>query len=66
MGRRALGILGTGNGRPVALSYAAKYPDRLARLVLDSPAPVDAATATETAVAGQEAAFDAFARQCTP
>ncbi|MDV6279429.1 alpha/beta hydrolase [Rhodococcus jostii] len=62
-----LGILATGNGSAVALSYAAKYPDRVGRLVLDSPAvtTVDAATATEQQVAGQEAAFDSFARQCT-
>ncbi|MDV7352241.1 alpha/beta hydrolase [Rhodococcus oxybenzonivorans] len=63
----SLGILATGNGSAVALSYAAEYPGRVGRLVLDSPAvtTVDAATVTEQQVAGQEAAFDAFARQCT-
>ncbi|WP_072691062.1 alpha/beta fold hydrolase [Rhodococcus marinonascens] len=63
----SVGLLATGNGSAVALSYAAKYPDRIGRLVLDSPAAttVDAATVAEQRLAGQEAAFDAFANQCT-
>ncbi|NLU81320.1 alpha/beta fold hydrolase [Rhodococcus sp. HNM0569] len=62
-----LGVVGSGAGSTVALAYAAKHPDRLARLVLDGPAPTaaDAATATEQRVQGQEGALDAFAGQCT-
>ncbi|MFD4367714.1 alpha/beta fold hydrolase [Rhodococcus sp. NPDC058521] len=62
----ALGLIGTGNGAAVALSYAAKYPDRVGRLVLDSPpaATADSVTITEERVQGQEAALDFFARQC--
>ncbi|MFZ2175104.1 MAG: alpha/beta hydrolase [Rhodococcus sp. (in: high G+C Gram-positive bacteria)] len=63
----SLGILATGNGAAVALGYAAKYPNHVGRLVLDSPrvTTVDAAGVVEQQAAGQEAAFDAFARQCT-
>lgn len=62
----AIGLLGTGNGTAVALSYAAKYPERVGRLVLDSPTTTtgDAVTITEDRVRGREAAFDAFARNC--
>ncbi|NLE78680.1 MAG: alpha/beta hydrolase [Rhodococcus sp.] len=61
-----IGLLGTGNGTAVALSYAARYPDRLGRLVLDSPtAPSgDAVAVTEDKIRGREAAVDVFARQC--
>ncbi|WP_305094857.1 alpha/beta hydrolase [Prescottella sp. R16] len=61
-----LALLGTGNGASVALAFAAKYPERVGRLVLDSPAAVtlDAASATESRTAGQEAALAAFARRC--
>ena len=33
----ALALIGIGNGAQVALSYASSHPDRVARLVLDSP-----------------------------
>ncbi|CAM3170302.1 alpha/beta hydrolase [Prescottella defluvii] len=61
-----LGILGTGNGAAVALAYSARYPDQVGRLVLDSPAAttVDAATAAEHRVQGQEAALADFSRRC--
>ncbi|WP_430332238.1 alpha/beta fold hydrolase [Rhodococcus sp. ACT016] len=61
-----LGLLGTGNGAAVALAYAAKYPTRVGRLVLDSPAATtaDAATAAEQRVQGQEAALADFSRRC--
>lgn len=61
-----LGLLGTGNGATVALAYAAKYPTRVGRLVLDSPAPttVDAATAAEQRTQGREAALRDFGRRC--
>ncbi|MEV0946452.1 alpha/beta fold hydrolase [Rhodococcus sp. NPDC049939] len=63
----SIGLLAAGNGSAVALSYAAKYPDRVGRLVLDSPAAtaVDAATATEQRLTGLESAFDVFVSQCT-
>ncbi|NKY88050.1 alpha/beta hydrolase [Nocardia veterana] len=59
-------LLGAGNGSRVALSYAAKYGDHLARLVLDSPEPAnaDSVTRTEQQVKGAEAALTGFARRC--
>lgn len=61
-----INLLGTGNGGKVALSYARRYGDHLARLVLDSPEPVgaDITTMTEAAVTGAEAALTAFAQRC--
>ncbi|RVW03479.1 alpha/beta fold hydrolase [Rhodococcus spongiicola] len=61
-----LGLLGTGNGAAVALAYAAKYPAHVGRLVLDAPpaTTVDAATAAEQRVQGQEAALADFSRRC--
>lgn len=60
-------LLGTGNGAKVALSYARKFGDHLARLILDSPEGVgaDATTLTEQQVQGAEAALTAFAQRCT-
>jgi len=62
----ALALIGIGNGAQVALSYASSHPDRVARLVLDSPVAlgVGAEAAAEQKVKGQEAALDAFAAQC--
>ncbi len=62
----SLGLLGTGNGAAVTLAYAAKYPTRVGRLVLDSPAATtaDATTAAEQRVQGQEAAIADFGRRC--
>ncbi|MEU4313718.1 alpha/beta hydrolase [Nocardia sp. NPDC024068] len=62
-----ISLLGTGSGSAVAMEYARKYGDRLARLALDAPAPVglDAVTRAETAVQGAEAALTAFAQQCS-
>ncbi|QCQ90865.1 alpha/beta fold hydrolase [Rhodococcus sp. SGAir0479] len=61
-----LGVLATGNGSAVALAYAAKYPSRLGRLVLDAPTPttVDAPTAAEQRVQGRQAALADFSRRC--
>ncbi|MFC4126802.1 alpha/beta fold hydrolase [Nocardia rhizosphaerae] len=61
-----INLIGTGNGAKVALSYARRYGDHLARLVLDSPEPVgaDATTMAEAAVTGAEAALTAFAQRC--
>lgn len=62
----SLALLGIGNGAQVALAYAGSHPDKVARLVLDSPIPyaVGAEMAAEQQVKGQEAALDAFATQC--
>ncbi|WP_435592743.1 alpha/beta hydrolase [Nocardia sp. bgisy118] len=59
-------LLGTGNGARVALSYARKFGDHLARLVLDSPeaAGADAVTAEDQRLQGAEAALTAFAQRC--
>jgi pimeloyl-ACP methyl ester carboxylesterase len=61
-----LALAGIGNGAQVALSYASGHPDRVARLVLDSPIAfgVGAEAAAEQRVKGQQAALDAFAAQC--
>ncbi len=62
----ALALIGVGNGAQVALAYAGSHPDKVARLVLDSPIPpaVSAETAAEEQVKGQQTALDAFAAQC--
>lgn len=62
-----LALLGVGNGAQVALAYAGSHPDKVSRLVLDSPLPlaISAEAAAEQKVKGQQAALDAFAQQCT-
>ena len=62
----ALAILGIGNGAQVALAYAGRHPDKVARLVLDSPIPpaINAEAAEEQQVQGEQAAPEAFAAQC--
>ena len=62
----SLALLGVGNGAQVALAYAGSHPDKVARLVLDSPIPlgINAEAAAEQQVKGQQAALDAFAAQC--
>lgn len=62
----AVALIGIGNGAQLALAYAASRPDRVARLILDSPVAlgVSAETAAEQQVKGQQAALDAFAAQC--
>lgn len=63
----SLALMGIGNGAQVALAYAGSHPDKVSRLVLDSPLPlaVSAEAAAEQQVRGQQAALDAFATQCT-
>ncbi|MET0897463.1 MAG: alpha/beta fold hydrolase [Mycobacterium sp.] len=62
-----IALMGIGNGAQVALAYAGSHPDKVSRLVLDSPLPlaVSAEAAAEQQVRGQQAALDAFAAQCT-
>ena len=61
-----LALLGIGNGAQVALAYAGSHPNKVARLVLDSPLPlgVAAESAMEQRVKGEQAALDAWAAQC--
>ena len=61
-----LAIIGVGNGAQIALAYAGSHPEKVARLVLDSPIPpgVGAEAAAEDQVKAQQAALDAFAAQC--
>ncbi len=62
----AVALVGIGNGAQVALAYAASRPDKVARLILDSPVALgtSAEAAAEQQVKGQQAALDAFAAQC--
>jgi pimeloyl-ACP methyl ester carboxylesterase len=62
----ALALIGVGNGAQVALAYAGSRPDKVARLILDSPVAlgINAEGAAEQQVKGQQAALDAFAAQC--
>ena len=61
-----LALLGVGNGAQVALAYAGSHPNKVARLVLDSPLPlgIAAEAAMEQRVKGEQAALDAWAAQC--
>ena len=62
----AMALLGIGNGAQVALAYAGSHPEKVARLVLDSPIPagVSAESAAEEQVRAQQGALQAFAAQC--
>ncbi|BDE13484.1 protease [Mycobacterium kiyosense] len=62
----AVALVGVGNGAQVALTYAGSRPDKVARLILDSPVALGASAeaAAEQQVKGQQAALDAFAAQC--
>ncbi len=61
-----IALLGVGNGAQVALAYAGSHPNKVARLVLDSPLPlgIAAEAAMEQRVKGEQAALDAWAAQC--
>ncbi|MCW2649454.1 MAG: putative hydrolase or acyltransferase of alpha/beta superfamily [Mycobacterium sp.] len=62
----SLALLGIGNGAQIALAYAGLHPNKVARLILDSPLPtgISAEAAAEQQVKGQQAALEAFATQC--
>lgn len=62
----ALALIGVGNGAQVALAYAGSHPEKVARLVLDSPdSPgAGAEAAAEDQVKGQESSLAEFAAQC--
>ena len=59
----SLALLGIGNGAQVALAYAGSHPDKVSRLILDSPIPygISAEGAAVQQVKGQQAALDVFA-----
>ena len=61
-----LAVMGIGNGAQVAMAYAGSHPEKVARLVLDSPvAPgIAAEAAADDQAKGQQSALDAFAAQC--
>lgn len=61
-----LALLGVGNGAQVALAYAGSHPNKVARLVLDSPLPlgIAAEAAMEQRIKGEQASLDAWAAQC--
>ena len=61
-----LALLGIGNGAQVALAYAGSHPNKVSRLVLDSPLPlgIAAEAAMEQRVKGEQAALDAWSAQC--
>ncbi|WP_237572419.1 alpha/beta hydrolase [Mycolicibacterium lacusdiani] len=63
----SLALLGIGNGAQIALAYAGSHPNKVSRLILDSPLPlgIGAEAAAEQKIQGQQAALDAFAAQCT-
>lgn len=62
----ALALLGIGNGAQVAMAYAGSHPEKVGRLLLDSPIPpgIGAEAAAEDQVKGQQEALDAWATQC--
>jgi len=67
LGDEQLTFLGYSYGTTLGSTYAELFPDRVRALVLDAavdPA-ADAATRVEGQAAGLEAAFDAFAANCT-
>ncbi|WP_344998775.1 alpha/beta hydrolase, partial [Tsukamurella soli] len=62
----ALALLSVGDGSTVALAYLAAHPERVARLVLDSPVRYDGTFTdrTEDAAKGTAATMASFATQC--
>ncbi|MFD0927802.1 alpha/beta hydrolase [Williamsia deligens] len=61
-----VGIVGVGSGADVALAYAGLYRDRVARLVLDTPAAYgsSARDRAQQVAAGTDAAVATFASDC--
>jgi pimeloyl-ACP methyl ester carboxylesterase len=61
-----IALLGIGNGAQVALAYTGSHPNKVSRLVLDSPLPlaISAEAAMEQRVKGEQASLDAWAAQC--
>lgn len=62
----SLALMGIGNGAQVMLAYAGSHPEKVARLVLDSPLPpgAGAEAVAEEQVKAQQDSLDAFAAQC--
>ncbi|MFZ2510705.1 MAG: alpha/beta hydrolase, partial [Gordonia sp. (in: high G+C Gram-positive bacteria)] len=61
-----LGLVGVGSGSSVALAYLGAHPDRVARLVLDSPVGLNeqGTAAAATRAAGVQNSLAAFASRC--
>lgn len=66
-GVERLAVLGLGEGADVALSYAAQYPDRVGRIVLDTPTSFGANTRdrASTSATGVQRALTTFAQRCS-
>ncbi|NMN99977.1 alpha/beta hydrolase [Gordonia sp. TBRC 11910] len=61
-----LAVLGLGEGADVALSFAAQYPDRVGRLILDTPTSFGSNTRdrASTAATGVQRALTTYASRC--
>lgn len=61
-----LGLIGLGQGAEVAIAYTGLFPDRLGRLILDTPTPygVPARDTVELRATGVQEALDAFTTAC--
>ncbi|MBU3750645.1 MAG: alpha/beta hydrolase [Mycobacterium sp.] len=61
-----LALLGIGNGAQVVLAYAGSHPEKVARLILDSPTPpgAGAEALAEDQVKAQQSALQEWAAQC--
>ena len=61
-----LALAGVGNGAQIMLAYAGSHPDKVGRLILDSPVPpaIGAEAAADQRAKGQQSSLDAFAAQC--
>jgi pimeloyl-ACP methyl ester carboxylesterase len=62
----SLALLGIGNGTQVVLAYTGSHPEKVARLILDSPTPpgAGAEALAEDQVKAQQSALDEWAAQC--
>jgi pimeloyl-ACP methyl ester carboxylesterase len=67
LGERTLDYLGYSYGTVIGAAYAQQFPDRVGRMVLDSPVNLSETAATESQQDGAsfEHALDAFLRDCT-
>lgn len=61
-----LAVLSVGSGSSVALSFAAQHPDRLGRLIMDSPVGynVTAKEAAASRARGLQSTIETFIRRC--
>lgn len=66
-GVERLAVMGLGEGADVALSFAAQYPDRVGRLILDTPTSFGANTRdrASTSATGVQRALTTFVTRCS-